>query len=71
MPAAIHNTKLKRGWIFSYSGFNMCQNPNNRSGKVRAAGLLRHVAMSIKVHNAGGVPNRAGSRKTTSEIICT
>jgi len=29
------------------------------------------VEMSIKVHNAGGVPNRAGSRKTTSEIICT
>jgi len=48
----------------------MFQNPNIYSGKVRAAGLLGHVAMSIKVHNAGGVPNRLG-RKATSEVIST
>ena len=48
----------------------MFQNPNIYSGKVRAAGLLGHVAMSIKVHNAGGVPNRHG-RKATSEVIST
>ena len=56
MPASIHHTEQKRGWISRYSGFYMYQNENNYSGRGRAAGLFGHVEMITKVYNSGGVP---------------